>query len=371
MTNAASRSTLRPILLLPRSDSPIDQAINPGKLGCQGTLHALRASIAFGHLADVSRREVQGAGNAAVDSSAELISVDGGVHHIIRKGENYPRHKFTLKDRNYDSHHRMSIKMMQDTGENSAEAIGQRVRSLRKSLGLKQPQFSKLVSTQLFPVSQSLVSRWESGERIPPAPALSRMAKLAPDQEQQWWRDRAAMVAGIDQPSESNVTSQSKQRISSASGLIIPVINPKRLGDLGPVSAANVELEMRLPSSWFPMGGEIRAVRLRESPISPVVAGEYLAILDVSRRDPDRLVDCVVATRTPDGIAARWLRKDADVYFLQSVNDLSAPPRVLRHDGEDSIVGQILKWIGDAPSSLRARDLPKHAEIARRLRKRA
>ena len=48
--------------------------------------------------------------------------------------------------------------------------------SLRISMGLTQAQFADAVG-----VTQSRISRWESGEQAPPASALIRMAEMCPD----------------------------------------------------------------------------------------------------------------------------------------------------------------------------------------------
>lgn len=185
---------------------------------------------------------------------------------------------------------------------------------------------------------------------MPPASAFVKMSELAEEGERQWWRDRAAMQAGLTESPESNVVPQKGSIVSPAPDRNIPVISPTKVGDLGSVNPQDVEESLRLPANWFSMGGVIRAVRVHDNPISPVISGDYLAILDVSRRDPDRLTDCIVATRTVEGIAARWLRRDGNVYFLEPLREGTAPLRVLKHDGEDSIVGQVLKWIGDAPA---------------------
>jgi transcriptional regulator with XRE-family HTH domain len=247
------------------------------------------------------------------------------------------------------------------------DGVRERLRSLRKSRGLNQSQFAKLLG-----VSQSSVAKWESGDLTPSAPCFVQMSELAEAKDRQWWRDRAAAAAGF-QHAQGNEIAPRSDAVPNREARMISLINPAKVGDLGSVSSTFVEAQLRLPASWFPMGGEIRAVRVHDHPISPAVSGEFIAIVDISRRDPDRLVDCVVATRAVDGIAPHFLRKNRDVYFLQPLQPDSGQVRVLRHDdGEDSIIGQILKWIGNAPGAeLPAAVIPSNTQLARKLRRRA
>ena len=110
-----------------------------------------------------------------------------------------------------------------------------------------------------------------------------------------------------------------------------------------------------MPSDWFPEGGTIRAVRINGLSISPIVGGSYIALIDISYRDADRLVGCMVAIQSPDGIEVRGLRKDGATYMLVPLrDDPDHPIRVLRHHGENSIIGKVVRWIGE-PAPLKRR----------------
>lgn len=127
--------------------------------------------------------------------------------------------------------------------------------------------------------------------------------------------------------------------------------NAEKLGDSDAARAANVELALKLPSSWFPAEADIQAVRFA-SPQPGFIAGDLIALVDVSRRDKDRLVGCVVVVRSPNGPEPMKLRKDAGTYLLVPlIEDADHPVRVLKQGGHWSIIGKVLKWIGDAPSA--------------------
>lgn len=121
------------------------------------------------------------------------------------------------------------------------------------------------------------------------------------------------------------------------------------LSSLGSVHSADIEQNLSLPASWFPGGGMIRAIRIEDSAVSPLAEGEIIVLVDISRRDPDRMVDRIVAIQTGEGVRLSRLRKLDSTYILNPLKDGSnQSPRILKLHGENSIVGQVVKWICDA-----------------------
>ena len=84
--------------------------------------------------------------------------------------------------------------------------------------------------------------------------------------------------------------------------------------------------------------------------MAPVVGDGYIVIVDVSRRDPKKLVERMVAAREGDGVTIKWLRRDGDTYLLvpQHVTPRHQV-RIMRQEGDFSIVGEVIKWIGQPP----------------------
>ena len=77
-------------------------------------------------------------------------------------------------------------------------------------------------------------------------------------------------------------------------------------------------------------------------------------LVDVAQRKADELVGYMVAAREDDGVTIKWLRKDGDVYFLVPQHTSERHPiRVIRDEGTWSIVGKVVKIIGDPPQPKR------------------
>jgi SOS-response transcriptional repressor LexA len=87
--------------------------------------------------------------------------------------------------------------------------------------------------------------------------------------------------------------------------------------------------------------------------MSPIIGDGYIVIIDTSRRDPKKLIERMVAAREGDGVTIKWLRSDNGTFLLvpQHVTPRHQV-RVMRADGDFSIVGEVVKWIGQ-PAPIR------------------
>ena len=72
-------------------------------------------------------------------------------------------------------------------GDWDARGLGERIRQLRRELGLSQTRFARLLGP---PFDQSVLSRFESGQAVPPLPALMRLATVGGPG---WTLERLAM----------------------------------------------------------------------------------------------------------------------------------------------------------------------------------
>lgn len=283
----------------------------------------------------------------AVQPSGELFPINEAVHLSFSRRDKGSRANVPPESEEYSQWTNLVKKKIQKVlAPKVSLPTGERMRAIRKQRGLSQAQLGELLGA-----AQSHVAKWERGALQVPSAALVKMSELVPDgPERQWWRDEAARRAGFAENSEGE----------PALGFLLPKVtttrtipvikNPLKVGEFGRMDIAEVRENLQLPNHWFSEGGVIRAIEI-ELPLSPLIAGHHIAIIDISRRDPDRLVGCAVATRTIKGIEVRLLEKDRDTYLLLPLYEAAGRARVLKHDGEDSIVGQVLKWIADAPGS--------------------
>jgi transcriptional regulator with XRE-family HTH domain len=215
----------------------------------------------------------------------------------------------------------MSVK--KNIGNQSDRPLASRIKELRKSLRADQKGFAALVG-----VSQAIVSQWETGKYVPARVAILRMSDIAPTEERQWWRDQAADLTGSEvQTKGSNWSVTIDYRVTT-----IPLLkDASMLSSLGSVHSADIEQNLSLPA------------------VSPLAEGEIIVLVDISRRDPDRMVDRIVAIQTGEGVRLSRLRKLDSTYILNPLKDGSnQSPRILKLHGENSIVGQVVKWICDA-----------------------
>jgi transcriptional regulator with XRE-family HTH domain len=241
--------------------------------------------------------------------------------------------------------------------------VASRIEEVRTSLGMNQTIFAEKLGTR-----PSSVSKWEAGKNKPSPDVFVKIARLADGDQKLFFLEEAGvpleyfegapMLSEIQEAAtkvvagslRSGSTTLEEYPMTDTPYTIHLLKNPKKLGDPDDVLASNVEIAFNLPAQWFPKDSAVRAIRF-EGEISPFISGELIALVDVSRKDPDRLLGCVVAVRTTNGVEPMKLRKDGHTWFLVPLReDAEHPVRVLRHDGAWSIVGKVLKWIGDAPS---------------------
>jgi hypothetical protein len=104
-------------------------------------------------------------------------------------------------------------------------------------------------------------------------------------------------------------------------------------------------------SESFPPGSEVQAARFPS--FQPAfIPGDLIVFVDISKTDRDRLVDAIVAVRAPAGPELRQLRKYGYTYMLLPLREHQPhEAHEVRSTGNWSIIGKVLKWIGDAPAA--------------------
>ncbi|HEX4039055.1 MAG TPA: helix-turn-helix transcriptional regulator [Acidobacteriaceae bacterium] len=267
--------------------------------------------------------------------------------------------------------------------EKADPQVSRRIRELREQLGLNQTEFAARLGTV-----PSSVSKWEAGRARPLPEMMVALARLSDGAMKLFFLEKAgvpdAFFMGDPMLPEmlhaaTATIARALPKGNSGAGTIedlpaqpsvptIPLIRiPSKVGTREAVLPGNVEAMLPLLPEWMPDHGFIQAARF-PNPGSLFIQGDLIGLIDVNRRDPDRLVGCVVAIRSDGGLKPMTLRKDGPTYLLDSLQ-AGAGAQVLRHSGEGSIVGRIIKWIVDTPAP--PEELPRNAEIARKLRKRA
>lgn len=294
--------------------------------------------------------------HSALEVPAKLRPIDGGIH-IISERNRVPHEEAKVKD--------AYISVKQNVGTLSRRErlplISLKIRELLDARKIRQADLADICA-----VSRVQVSRWIHEYDLPSASALLAISEIVSHEERQWWRDQAAIQAG---------TMKGKQVASAGNweantSALLPVAESIRTIHFitnSNNSGADVEECLDLPRQWFLRDhGEFRALRVQGRAICDAIEGEAIAVIDVSHRDPKSLVDCVVVARGVEGPVVNWLREDQGHFMLQPLR--SGPLKfVTFEDGDGSIIGRVVKWIGEAPCPR----LPTNAQVARDLKKKA
>lgn len=199
-------------------------------------------------------------------------------------------------------------------------------------MGLTQAGFAHEIG-----VSQVQVSEWERGASLPNVQAFLTIAKLAPDTDHNWWLRQA----GLD------VAMAPVRSIEDAKKEFPLLKNSSLMGTARAGEAENVENRLSLPASWLPKQGNIQAFRIRGDAMAPVLKDGYTIIVNTLQRDPSVMIDMMVAVRDPGGVTVRCLRRDGETYLLEPHNpNAKTPVRVMREQGDYSLVGFVVAWLG-------------------------
>jgi len=204
---------------------------------------------------------------------------------------------------------------------------------------MKQSEFA-----ELFGVTQVAISNWEKGENPPSTAALARLATLTSDED---LRQMLLAETGIESLAG---TPSGRPKVPDMVRAIPMLRDPVAAGTPRATDEREVEQTLVLPKMWFPPGGELYAVKVAGESMAPIINDGYIVIINTSQRDPKRLIERMVAAREGDGVTIKWLRKDGDIYMLvpQHVSP-RYQVRVMRPEGDFSIVGAVVRWIGEPP----------------------
>ncbi len=230
--------------------------------------------------------------------------------------------------------------------QNDSRFLGERLRELRTAkLSMDQRDFAKLIG-----ISQSVLSKWESGKYSPPKMALMKIGDV-PGADRAWWYKQAGSVI-IPRESWAQAMRKATERTSPLVSLIPLMSDAAAAGGGLVVSDHSVEKMLPLPKEWMPRGSDMRALRVSGDSMEPLVKHGYIVLVDLNQSTKEKLVGCMIAARQGDEVTVKWLREDRGVYMLVPENASgSTPVRVIREDEDWAIVGAVVRWIGEPPKA--------------------
>ena len=308
-------------------------SVNPFHFQMERVGNTLRLVQPKVHLPNVARRNLKQTRDSAVQPVVFAVLSDRLTIAALRGNLQLQNLSSVRMDEDY-SERRQKVNKKSTNGEIKLvqKQVGERMRETRLRLGLSQEQMA-----QHFNVTTGAYGKWETGLNSPRGTVFAVLSRLAPDDEKAWWLEQAGLQSESN-PKDSDLRSVPFLREALAAGV------PRD------VSECEKQAPLVLPRAWLPSDGNLVAVCVRGDSMAPIVQEGYVVIIDTLARNPGKLVGRMVAAREGNGVTIKWLRKDGETYLLEAQNiSRRHQVRILRPDGDFSIVGAVVKLIADVP----------------------
>jgi SOS-response transcriptional repressor LexA len=293
-------------------------------------------------------------GNAklASDSAVDPV-VPGGLSQIAEARVKLLRQTQTSVTRPRILVRTMPVKRKSTSSSQEDTAprdLAGRLKLLRARNNMRQQDLASALGA-----TQSAVAHWENGISKPSSISLVALARLDPDDPDWWLRQSNTDVKVI---SMGPGTGKTEKLLST----VLQVNLLKDAAAAGTPRAINekeIEAELLIPKQWAGRSSTITAIRVEGDSMSPILEPGYIVLVDTSDKDPKRLVNQMVAARAEDGVTIKWLRKEKSrgesVYLLVPHHtSIRHPVRIIAEGSDEvSIVGKVVKWIGEPPPTKR------------------
>jgi transcriptional regulator with XRE-family HTH domain len=220
--------------------------------------------------------------------------------------------------------------------------LGSAIKAIRKSFGMTQVEFAERLRTK-----QGVLTYWEAGKKRPGAEKILEIASITTDAElKAQLLDASGLTDLVTKPAEQTPGGYPKLSIrllrdAAAAG------TPRMIDE------SEVEQVIEVPKRLLPgeSGGEIVAITVKGNSMEPMLLTGSIVFIDLSQRDPKRLVNAMVAARVDGGITIKFLRKMGKQYILIPFH-VSPRYEVMPLSGVDgdAIVGRVLGWFSEPPT---------------------
>jgi repressor LexA len=225
--------------------------------------------------------------------------------------------------------------------EQKRNAIGARVRALRKANGWNQTDLASRLG-----VSQVAISNWEKGYDTPAARFLVRLSEFTASEEAKKFFLEATEIKPLCADEEELPANNKRGPVRQ-----VPFLKDAAAAGTPRAVDPKERLEVAdLPRRWVSDPGEIYCLRIRGDSMYPIVRDGSWVVVNTSRNDARELEGHMVAAREGDGITIKWLRHNDGVYMLvpQHTSEDNLV-RVMKSEGNFSIVGEVVGWFSTPP----------------------
>jgi SOS-response transcriptional repressor LexA len=242
----------------------------------------------------------------------------------------------------------------------------QKIEGVRRRLRLSQVDFAARLDT-----TQSNVSKWEKGEYRPSPKQFMGLARIAEGEvesllfmemggvPQSWFaREQVpALPVALAGDAAGDHTGKSAVEIIAEGYLEdqgnmrhVPLLkNSAAMGTPRATYETEVERVIGIEKDWLPRGGALYAVKIEGDSMSPILETGYVVVIDISRTEPEQLVDRMVAVKVDDHLTIKWLRREPEsgIYMLVPQNaSVRHPIRIFNAGSSMVLVGEVVNWTG-------------------------
>jgi transcriptional regulator with XRE-family HTH domain len=220
---------------------------------------------------------------------------------------------------------------------------------------------TQLEFARLFDVSQVTISRWESGTDEPTTSTFARLASFCDEPHRSYFLKLSGLQSLFPRSAKKGVSVSPvpsvlrNRHIDLEDGRKVPLLRDAAY--LGTPSAEDDffrEKLLYLPAYWFDDSGTLYAFDALGDSMAPIISDGNIVIVDTSQRDPASLLDKMVVTREYVGNArwstVKWLRQSNGGYLLLPERvSREHPVQVMQSEGDYSLLGAVVSWIGGPP----------------------
>lgn len=330
----------------------LDDIVDPVEFRLDGSRDTLRPFLAIGDAGHGADRDAKLAGDAREDPFAELnpFKADNrDSRGTLRRGQKFcPREHAQVYTRTYIVSTR-KIKPVLSPG--SRPGWSEKIALLRRDLGITQ-----VTLAQRLQIKQASVSRWETGEAKPTASNFMALAEMAPAGElREFFHSLAERAAGVkidrgDQP----VGKKGPRPVPSEGVARIPLLKDSAAaGSPRQLDERAISIYIEFPAQWCPKAQHCIAIKVTGDSMSPTLEEGFIVFIDLSQKDPKRLVNEMVAARDGEGgVTIKWLRKVGNYFMLVPQHTSQRhQPQMIETDDDWAIIGRVIKWVGEPPKS--------------------
>lgn len=197
---------------------------------------------------------------------------------------------------------------------------------------------SQTALAELCGVNQGVVTRWEQDAFQPKCQAIVALARLSGEPDKWWWLEQL----GLTEQDLSSVRAE-------AAYMLVPLLKEAAAAGTGRIiSESEIDDYLTFPKEWLPHTRSITALKVKGDSMSPIIEEGYIVLVDTSQRDPNKLINEMVAAREDGGVTIKWLRKAGKFFHLMPQHtSVRHPVRIIAPGDDFGIVGKIIKWIGE------------------------